>query len=221
MKRFSVVSISILVILLGSYISFGLYRQSLLSTNIEHGNYKRCFNDSNLISQSSNSWDSAETFDVQFVAAGNEHCFAPNFPSIQVSSENVTHWLHIVTTSGDAAFSGKHSSFGSNQRNWTFVDVGSQEQRNNSVPFYSVGSVFEDNPGWSAAPHLSLNWSGKVFGLVEKDGEFYPMGGFSWGFDLKRWTFLPQAIYPEPLSKQDWFAIVDTLNEEYPSYKFN
>jgi len=221
MKRYIFALISILVAVLGSYLSFDLYRNSLFSTNIEHGNYSQCFNDTTLVNRVFSSWDGDEVLHVQFVGSGNEYCFAPKFPSIEVSSTNVTHWLHIVTTTGDVQFSGKHSSFGNNEEDWTFVDVGSQGKRDKSIPFYSVGPVFRDNPGWSVAPHISLNWTGKLFGLTERNGLLYPVGGLVWGFNLKSWALTSEAIEPTRLDKHAWLAVVALLSREYPNYEFS
>ena len=221
MKNYILSSLLVLIVAVSAYLSFGFYRNSLLTTNIENGSYSSCFNDSETQKFSIDLWRQNDGFAIQFVASGNRHCFAPKFPSIEVSSSKVTHWLHIVETSGGIQLSGKHASFGSIEPYWTFVDVGSQEKRDNSNPFYSVGTVFRDNPGWTAAPHTSLNWTGKLFGLAKVEGVFYPVGGVSWGFSLKPWALLPKAIYPTSLDKSAWLDVVGLLNEEYPNYVFS
>ncbi|MBY8075260.1 hypothetical protein KW488_22185 [Vibrio fluvialis] len=221
MRKYIFALFSILVVLLGSYLSFGFYRNSLLSTNIDYGSYSECFNDSTIVNRDFGLWNKEGVFEVRFVASGNSHCFAPKFPSIEVTSTNVTHWLHIVTTTGDVQFSGKHSSFGNKEQYWTFVDVGSQGKRDKSNPFYSVGSVFRDNPGWTVAPHIHLKWTGKLFALTEKDGVFYPVGALAWGFNLKSWALFPEAIDPTSLDTDAWLAVVSLLNEEYPNYEFS
>lgn len=221
MKKYIYSLMIIVVAVLSSYLSFHLYRNSLLSTNIEHGSYSECFNDSTLENRILSSWSKSDVFQVRFVASGNEHCFAPKFPSIEVTSANVTHWVHIVITNGDVQFSGKHASLGNDENNWFFVDVGSQEKRDKSVPFYSVGAVFRDNPGWKAAPHITLNWTGKLFGLTEKNGVFYPKGGLLWGFNLQGWAMKPEPIELVPLDKSAWLTVAGMLNEEYQNYEFS
>lgn len=91
----------------------------------------------------------------------------------------VTHWIHIVKTSGDKQFSGIHSSIEEAGSNWAFVDVASQEMRDKSYPFYSEGDAFRDNPSWSAAQHITLTWIGEIYGLVKVGEVFYPVGGLS------------------------------------------
>ena len=150
-----------------------------------------------------------------------EHPLLAKFPAIEVSSSEVTHWLHIVETSSGAQFSGKHASLGNFGPNWVFVDVGSQEKRDSSYPFYSLGKVFRDNPGWTSAPHITLTWNGKLFGLSEIGGVFYPVGAVSWGFNLKSWSLAPEALSPKLLDKSAWLEVVETLNDEYPGYVFS
>jgi len=43
MKKYIYSLMIIVVAVLGSYLSFHLYRNSLLSTNIEHGSYSKCY----------------------------------------------------------------------------------------------------------------------------------------------------------------------------------
>lgn len=221
MKKYIFTLFSLLVITVSSYISFGLYRNYLLATNIAHGSYSQCFDNSTTENFEFDLWNGEGAFTVRFVTSGNRHCFAPKFPCIEVMSSEVTHWLHVVTTTGDAQFSGKHSSFGNTEHDWTFIDVGSQEKRDNSNPIYSVGSIFRDNPGWTAAPHLPLEWTGKLFGLTEHDGVLYPVGALVWGFNLKSWTLLPDSVSPKLLDQSSWTEIADLLNEEYPNYVFS
>ncbi|MDP2576055.1 hypothetical protein Q8W40_28075 [Vibrio penaeicida] len=139
MKKFIFGSFFLFIVAFSAYLSFGVYRNSFLSTNIENGSYSACLNDSKIKKYSIDLWDQDESFDIRFVESGNTHCFAPRFPAIEVSSSKVTHWLHIVETSGDVQFFGKHASLGNLGPQWVFVDVGSQERRDNSYPFYSVG----------------------------------------------------------------------------------
>lgn len=221
MKKYIFCLLLILIVALSAYLSFGVYRNSYLSTNIENGSYYSCLNDSTIKKYSIDLWNQTEIFDIRFVASGNTHCFAPKFPSIEVSFSKVTHWLHIVETSGDVQFSGKHASLGNFGPNWVFVDVVSQEKRDSSNPFYSVGEVFRDNPGWTSAPHITLTWNGKLFGLSEIEGVFYPVGGVSWGFNLQSWSLTPEAIPPKLLHKSAWFEVVEALNDEYPNYVFS
>ncbi|ELR63095.1 hypothetical protein C942_04109 [Photobacterium marinum] len=221
MKRYILSAIGIVVVFTVLYGSFDFYRSSYLSTNIENGSYEKCFNDSNLKSFNYRSWGEGDLLAVRFVDSGNKGCFAPKFPSIEVTSPQVTHWIHIVSTNGNVQLSGKHSSFGSNGRGWQFVDVGSQSQRDSSIPFYSVNTAFRDNPAWSVAPHVTLDWVGTVFGLSEQDGVLYSVGGLSWGFTLQQWTLEPKAIPPQVVDKEAWLAVVDDLAKEYPNYKFS
>ncbi|MGF1694004.1 hypothetical protein [Photobacterium kagoshimensis] len=221
MKRYILSAIGIVVVLISLYGSFDSYRNSHLSTNIENGSYEKCFNDSNLKNFTYRSWSGGDQLAVRFVDSGNKACFAPRFPSIEVTSPRVTHWIHIVSTNGSAQLTGKHSSFGSNVRGWQFVDVGSQNHRDNGIPFYSVNTAFRDNPAWSVAPHVTLDWVGTVFGLSEQDGVLYPVGGLSWGFTLQQWTLEPKAILPKVVDKEAWLAVMDDLVKEYPNYKFS
>ncbi|UXI00083.1 hypothetical protein [Photobacterium sp. TY1-4] len=221
MKRFLAGLIGIVVLVIAAYISFGLYRNALLATNIAHGSYAKCFDDPSLVQQTVSGWGSATEFDIRFVAQGNGDCYAPKFPSIEVSSAAVTHWVHPVTTTGQKQLTGKHASFGAQDDLWTFVDVGAQEKREHSIPFYSLGTVFRDNPGWQVAPHMDLNWQGMLFGLTERHGVLYPVGGVSWGFHLAPWALLPTAITPLSLGQQAWLDVVDLLNQEYPDYQFS
>ncbi|OOF11430.1 hypothetical protein BZG82_04060 [Salinivibrio sp. PR5] len=213
-------SLSLFTVFFASFIALMLYRNALLAVNLEHGRYSACFDDEAATEHMMPTWSDKEAFTVRFVPVGGHDCLAPNFPAIEVSSHKVTHWLHIVTTSGEQQFSGKHASFGNGQSGWTFVDVGSQERRNNSYPFYSEGEVFRDNPSWTAPPHRTLRWEGMLFGLSEVDGVFYPVGGISWGFNLFRWSLIPQPILPKSLARRHWLAVFGALNEEYP-YKFS
>lgn len=221
MKKYIYGSFLLLIVILGTYLSFSLYRNLLLSTNIENGHYRSCFNDPKNKKYRIEQWNKNDIFNIQFVESGNADCLAPKFPSIEVSSPDVTHWLHIVETSGDVQFSGKHASLGDFGPHWVFVDVASQEQRDRGNPFYSVGGVFRDNPSWTLAPHITLNWSGKLFGLSELNGVFYPVGGLSWGFNLKSWSLIPEAIAPKLLEKRAWLDVVEALNNDYPDYVFS
>ena len=221
MKKTVFLFICILIILLISYFSFCIYRNVNLSTNIENGSYGKCFDDVNVISRTLSVWDGENPLNIKFIGKGNVHCFAPNFPSLEVSSKRVTHWIHIVKATGDVQLTGKHSSLIRSDDYWTFVDVGAQKKRDKGIPFYDTGSVFRDNPGWTFPPHVSLSWVGNLFGLVEKDGIFYPVGGLAWGFNLNAWTLNPEAIEPEPLEFEAWLNMVDSLNKEYPSYQFS
>ncbi len=221
MKKYIIGSLFLLIVVVGTYLSFGVYRNSAFSTNIENGSYGECLNDSTIKKYSIELWNREDAFDVRFVESGNSHCFAPKFPAIEVSSSKVTHWLHIVETSSGAQFSGKHASLGNFGPHWVFVDVGSQEKRDSSYPFYSLGKVFRDNPGWTSAPHITLTWNGKLFGLSEIGGVFYPVGAVSWGFNLKSWSLAPEALSPKSLEKSAWLEVVETLNDEYPGYVFS
>ncbi len=221
MKKYISGSLFFLIVVFSAYLSFGVYRNSFFSTNIENGSYSACLNDSKVMKYSIDLWNQENVFNIRFVESGNTHCFAPKFPSIEVSSSKVTHWLHIVETSGDIQLSGKHASLGNFGPHWVFVDVGSQEKRDSSNPFYSLGEVFRDNPGWTAAPHITLTWNGKLFGLAEIGGVFYPVGGVSWGFNLNSWSLTPEAIAPRLLEKSAWLEVVETLNNEYPEYVFS
>ncbi|MDP2576049.1 hypothetical protein Q8W40_28020 [Vibrio penaeicida] len=60
-----------------------------------------------------------------------------------------------------------------------------------------------------------------MFGLSEIEGVFYPVGGVSWGFDLKNWSLTPEAISPKLLEKSAWMDVVEVLNDEYPDYVFS
>lgn len=73
------------------------------------------FNDSTLENRILSSWSKSGVFQVRFVASGNEHCFAPKFPSIEVTSAN-------VTTNGDVQFSGK--LFSLTEKNGAFYPKG-------------------------------------------------------------------------------------------------
>lgn len=221
MKKFVFGLFFLFIVSFSAYLSFGVYRNSFLSTNIENGRYSACLNDSKVKKYNITLWDQDESFDIRFIELGNTHCFAPRFPAIEVSSSNVTHWLHIVETSGGVQFKGKHASLGNLGPQWVFVDVGSQQKRDNSYPFYSVGEVFRDNPGWTSLPHITLTWNGKLFGLTETEGVLYPVGGVSWGFNLKSWSLTPEAITPKLLEKSAWLGIVEVLNDEYPDYVFS
>ncbi|TFH88989.1 hypothetical protein ELS82_24780, partial [Vibrio ouci] len=110
MNKYIFGALFILITALSVHLSFGAYRNSFLSTNLENGSYRSCLNDAKIKKYSIDLWDQDESFDVRFVESGNTHCFAPKFPAIEVSSSNVTHWLHIVETSGEVQFVGKHAS---------------------------------------------------------------------------------------------------------------
>ena len=84
-----------------------------------------------------------------------------------------------------------------------------------------MGKVFRDNPGWTSAPHITLTWNGKLFGLSEIGGVFYPVGAVSWGFNLKSWSLDSEALSPKLLDKSAWLEVVETLNDEYPGYVFS
>ena len=220
MKRLGLGTIFAIFFFVGTYLVFGIYRNHTLSANVESGSYNSCFQSSVTNQYKLLTWLPSEVFDIRFAPSGSELCFAPKFPSISVSSSKVTHWLHIVRTSGDKQFTGKHASIADANWNWAFVDVGSQEMRDNSYPFYSVGGVFRDNPSWSAAPHITLTWNGELYGLVKIGETFYPVGGLTWGFKLNSWSLTPVAITPLTLKKDSWQTISQLLSKEYPDYKF-
>ena len=115
MKKYIYGSFLLLIVILGAYLSFSLCRNLLLSTNIENGHYSSCFNDPKNKKYHIEQWNKNDIFNIQFVESGNADCLAPKFPSIEVSSPEVTHWLHIVETSGDVQFSGK-------MRPWVTLD---------------------------------------------------------------------------------------------------
>ncbi|WP_070963919.1 hypothetical protein [Vibrio sonorensis] len=221
MKKYIISVLLLATLLLAAYLSFGIYRSNILTANIESGDYVACFADASVETNRIDFLEHHESFDIRFAAHGNRECYAPYFPAIEVTSSKVTHWLHLVETSGDVQLSGKHASFGDSEKNWVFVDVGSQLKRDQSDPFYSVGTRFRDNPSWTAAPHLSLNWQGKVFGLAKVEDTFYLVGGVSWGFVLPSWSLKPYALYPRALDKSEWTNIVKALNKEYPELQFS